>query len=286
MLHQQVKAFVKTESMRFALTPWERDSVIRLKAACEKENVAYMSIFELAKYVLVVKSSVSDSDPDADAKRLQCALKRMKKKRAWEAQLGMENADPLVLLQEIDAVVPGYFVNHLLTDNYGHRIVAHHHAYAPTSFIYSSKENHAKYLMAEQWRAELGAADMEEARCGMAMVSITDGKLTMKTALSYLKMLPKIRANLEDMHSQRICRIYSQVPSFLAHLIRPAKLFLPSKIADRITVVPSMTSLMEFIAETGTETESVREWAMTRALIYNETVEKLWSSVYGDSVCI
>jgi hypothetical protein len=258
----KVEAYVKTESMRFTLTPWERDSVIRLKAACEEENVAYRSIFELAKYVLVVKSSAKDTDPDADSKRLQAALKRMKKKRAWEAKLGLEQADPQALLEEIDAAVPGYFVNHFLTDTEGHRIVAHHHAYAPTRFIYSSKENHAKYLKAEQWRMELGAADMEEARCGMAMVSITDGKLTMAKALSYLKMLPKVKANLEEMHSQRIRRIYSQVPSFLSHLVQPAKGLLPSKIAKRITVVPSMTSLMKYIAETGPETESVREWAM------------------------
>jgi hypothetical protein len=270
-----VAEYVKKESMRFTLTPWERDSVIRLKGACEEENVTYRSIFELAKYVLVVQSSVKDTDPDADSKRLQAALKRMKKKRAWEAKLGLEHADPQALLEEIDAAVPGYFVNYFSTDTEGHRIVAHHHAYAPTSFIYSSKENQAKFLKAEQWRMELGAADMEEARCGMAMVSITDGKLTMAKAFSYLKMLPKVKDNLEDMHSQRIRRIYSQVPSFLSHLVQPAKRLLPSKIAKRITVVPSMTSLMKYIAETCPETESVREWAMKRTLVYNETLEKL-----------
>ena len=72
--------------MRHILTPWGCDSVIQLQEACEKEGIKYKHLFEIAKYVLVVKSMVDDNDPDADEKRLNAALKRMRKKTCMGRQ--------------------------------------------------------------------------------------------------------------------------------------------------------------------------------------------------------
>ena len=157
-------------------------AVIALKKSCDEETAAYNSIFELAKYVLVSHSSVSDSDPKAKHKRTQIALKRIKKRNSWSKKLQMENIDPHAALVEIEKECPAYFVNQYTTDTEGRVVVAYHNAFAPLDFVTSGNENVAKYLAAEQYRLDLAAADMEEARRGISMVSITDGKLTTKRA--------------------------------------------------------------------------------------------------------
>ena len=265
---------------RFSLTDWEKDSVIRLRDACVEEGIQYKSIFELAKYVLVTKSMADDSDPKADEKRLKSALKRLRKRRNWELKHGLSDMDPVAALYDLLESEPNYFVGRYIRDKEGHSVVGHHLAFAPTEFLFSTKENKAKYLIAEQLRFELAAPDMDEARQGVGMVCIANGKLTLPRALKYLKMLSVARENLQDMHCHRIRRIYGEVPGFLGSLVKHAVVMLPKKIANRLVVFSKVADLEEYIDKVhDTRNDQanvpVREWIRDRLSVYEETTKRL-----------
>ena len=261
---------------RFTLTDSERQAVQALKEACDKDGVVYKHVFELAKYALATHSSADDTNPKAAEIRLQAALTRMKKRNSWRQKHGMDQIDPHAALVELESLYPGYFFNTYSQDSHGHMVVAHHHAHPPTDFVLKSKQNLAKYLVAEQYRLDLGAADMEEARRGICMVSITEGQLTTKRAYKYIRLVAKAADNLKDMHSNRIKQIYSEVPSFLSHLIRPAKIILPQKVASRINVVGSLDDLDKFLEhDSKKNNKSAQEWALERLEKYQETVARL-----------
>jgi len=259
---------------RFTLTDTERRAVQALKEACDQEGVKYKHTFELAKYVLATHSLADDSHPKAAKIRLQAALTRMKKRNAWREKYGMDQIDPHAALVELESSYPEYFINEYLKDCHGHTVVAHRHAHPPTDFVCKSKEHLAKYLAAEQYRLDLAAADLDEARRGICLVTISQGQVTTKRAYKYIKLVAKTADNLKDMHSNRIKQIYSEVPPFLSHLIRPAKMLLPQKIASRINVVGSMKDLDGFL-EYGSKHKSAQEWALERLEKYQETVARL-----------
>jgi len=259
----------------FTFTEYERKAVLALKHACDKQEIFYKSLFELAKYVLATQSVADDSNPMADEIRLQTALRRMKKRNAWMKKYNLFDIDPLAALVELNEQCPGFVVNRYKTDKEGRVVVAHHHTFAPLDFIYADKQNMAKYLAAEQYRLDLAAADMDEARRGVAMVSVTDGQLTMSRAMRYLRLIVKGQENLKDMHSNRIKQIYSQVPFFLTHLVGPAKRLLPTKIASRIHVVGTMEELQEHLEPSEDHGMTVEKWVSWRLAKYEETLAKL-----------
>jgi len=260
--------------MKFTFTECERKAVSALKHACDRQGLYYKNLFELAKYVLATHSVANDADPMADEIRLQTAIRRIKKRNAWMKKYNLVDIDPHEALMELDEQCPGFLVNCYKTDKEGRVVVAHHHAYAPLDFIYANKQNLAKYLAAEQYRMDLSAADLEEARRGTTLVSISEGHVSMSRAMRYLRFVVKGQENLKDMHSYRIKQIYSQVPYILTHLIGPAKRLLPTKIASRINVVGTMNELQQHfeLEEPGM---TVEKWASLRLAKYEETLANL-----------
>jgi len=261
--------------MKFTLTEQERKAVVALKHACDEQGIYYTNLFELAKYVLATHSMADDANPKADEIRLQTALRRMKKRNAWMKKYNLLDIDPLAALVELDEQCPGFAINRYKTDQEGRVVVAHHHAYAPLDFINAKKQNFAKYLAAEQFRLNLAAADLEEARRGAAMVSVTEGQITMARAMRYVRFVVKGQENMKDMHCHRMKQIYAQVPSFLLHLAVPVKLLLPAKIAARIHIVGTMEELHEFLEPFKEKNTTVKKWASWCLEKYEETLAKL-----------
>lgn len=257
---------------RFSFTDWERASVQRLRLACLEKGIRYISLFELVKYVLVVESSVQDSDEQADAKRLQIALSRIQKRRAWEKRHGLDQIDGDVALQQLLEAKPKYFAPTYLKDKEGHNVVGHNIAHSPPV---GTKDKDSIYLAAEQRRWDLAAADMNEARRGMALVCVANGELTVFRAMRYLRLTLLARENLSDMHCNRIRRVYAEVPSFLTHFISPAKRMLPRKINDRLTIVGNLAELEDsFIAEKD-DALTLTAWMASRKAIHDETLSRL-----------
>lgn len=265
--------------MRFTLAAEERELVAALKDACDNEEVKYRSIFELAKYVLAVRSQIKDNAKDALQKRTKLALKRLKKRRKWETHHGMDKMDSMQNMKEVDKAVPGMFMVRYTTDQEGRVVVGQHVAYSPCDFMFANKGNLAKYLSAAQWHMDLGAADLEEARKGIAVVAVADGLWSMKVAYRYLKILTKASDNAKDMHPNRLRCIYAEIPVFLHHLIEVGRKLLPKKIAERVKVYSTMNEL-ELSgnlskAQEGTDPMTMMEWCEQRNAIYMESVEKV-----------
>jgi len=263
--------------MRHTLTQWERDSVIRLKEACEKDGIEYRHIFELAKYVLVVKSMVDDKDPEVDEKRLQLALKRMRKKRSWEKYHGLHVVkDKHAALQEFEAACPGYHVTRYRRDVDGRRCIGCHHAFAPTTYIHAKKENMQKFLVVEHWALDIAAYDMEEARRGIACFSISEDKLTPTRSVLYLRFLFTAKENIKDMHNHRLTKLYAHGPAIFAAGIRQALKILPKKLSKRVTVVGKMSDLDQYVSEQSPEEpNAIFDWYAESDKAYNETVQNL-----------
>jgi len=261
--------------MKFTFTECERKAVSALKHACDKQGIYYKNLFELAKYVLSTHSVADDADPMADEIRLQTAIRRIKKRNAWMKKYNLLNIDPHEALMELDEQCPGFLVNRYKTDREGRVVVAHHHAFVPIDYIYANKQNLAKCMAAEQYRMDLSAADLEEARRGTTLVSISEGHLSMSRAVRYLRFVVTGQENLKDMHSYRIKQIYSQVPYLLTHLIGPAKRLLPTKIASRINVVGTMSELHQHLEPFKEQDMTVEKWVCCRLAKYEETVANL-----------
>lgn len=283
------------------LTDEERQAVVALKEVCDREGIHYENVFQLVKYVLVVHSSVPDDSNDSEDKkkkafelRLVKALKRLKQRHAWVTKNNIHTINAKEALLELYQVAPEYFVMDYGTDLEGRVVVAHHHAYPPTDYVCHNTLQRAKFLAAEQLRMDLAAADLDEARRGIALVSITDGKLTLARAWTYLKLCAAIaKDNLSDMHQHRIKKVYSQVPSWLVHLVAPAKRLLPQKIAGRIHLCKSMQELHSHVPTTTSRNEeeavdaanglsssssskvTLTEWIDVRMKKYQETMENL-----------
>jgi len=137
----------------------------------------------------------------------------------------------------------------------------------------------SKFLAAEQYRFELAAADLDEARNGFTVVGITENKGSLRVAFRYLRFLLKSRENITDMHPHRIRKVHAQLPSFVAHLVGTAKGLLPAKIASRVKIVGSMKQLNSLLQEpTNTDTSTI-EWLLEREAKYQDTIMNL--DLYG-----
>lgn len=261
------------------LTDNERKAVFALKQACDEQDVHYESLFQLFKYTLVVHSSVKD-DPknpeQAFGQRLKMAQKRLEARNSWAEKHEIQSINAYDAILQIDKLYPGFFVNHFSTDRQGCVIVAHHHAYAPTKYVNASSENRARFLAAEQLRMDLAAADVIEARRGIAMVTITDGKLNLMRAWSYLGLCAAIAQN-SNMHQQahRIKQIYSQVPKALCHLVEPCKRVLPKQIASRVRLFKTMDDLHLEINDhqQHSSTSTLPQWLDERMRKYQDTLD-------------
>jgi len=128
-------------------------------------------------------------------------------------------------------------------------------------------------LAAEQYRMDLAAADMEEARRGTAIVSVSEGYATMSRAMRYVRFVMKGRENIKDMHFHRVKKIYSQTP--ITHLLGPIKRLLPTKIASRIHIFGTMEELHEYLESFEEQDMTVEKWTNWRLVKYQETLAKL-----------
>lgn len=263
--------------MRHRLTESERQAVVALKEACDKEGLHYKHTFELAKYVLVTHSMAKDSNPKSPQIRLNAALKRLRKKNQWMQKNGIDSIDAHNAFVEIYKDYPEYVITRYAKDKDGRVVVAYGWADHPGDFVHSSRENCTRFLAAETYRLDLGAADMDEARKGMCMVKISHGKIGMKGGYRYLRFLGKAKDLLHDMHSNRITQILVEVPSYLAAIVNMGKVILPKKIASRVQCFENLDDLAVHLDrfDRGEQDMSHSEWIQKRREKYEETVEKL-----------
>ena len=259
----------------FTLTEEERQAAVALRQACREQGIHYDHDFQIVKYVLLVRSSVADTHPQAAQLRLEAALKRLKKRNAWVQKNQINAIDPVQALQQVEQVCPKFMVNSFATNQQGCVVVAHHHAFTPIKWMSVSRENRAIFMASEQYRLDLAAADLAEARRGVAFATICDGEMTLGRAVQYLRLCASIgNDNLSSMHPHRIKYIYSQVPAFISHLVNPAKRLIPRKVAERIQVLQSMKELRKCMVPAEPEPTAM-EWAAQRQAKYQETLEKL-----------
>ena len=91
---------------RYTLTDDEHYHVLRLKELCDKEDVAYKSIFELAKFSLV-NTSIKNAN-----KRLKESFNRMRKKREFEKKYGLNELDLFESLAVVEEGMPNWYVSY------------------------------------------------------------------------------------------------------------------------------------------------------------------------------
>ena len=263
--------------MRWRLTAEEKKGVRQLKEAADQEGLYYKNLFEIAKYVLVVRSLEKTKE-----KRHEVALRRLRKRHAWIKKHQLEEIDEVAAHAEIgDEACPQHFCQHFVRDRMHHRaIVGTHMAYTPLSYINASEENKRKYLAAAMYRMDLGAVDMEEARRGMALATISQGQFSLGRAWKYMRFMKQISPEMKDMHPHTVKAVHAQFPSLVAHLLPAVKHVLPRKVADRIHVYASVEDMGKNLEQSvksnpGNMELTASEWASQRSVRYRETVAKL-----------
>lgn len=272
------------QDMRWRLTAEEKASVRELKEAADAEGLYYKNIFELAKYVLVVQS-IADK---TEAKYCDVALRRLRKRHAWLQQNdNLQDVDAVEAHQEInqDDVCPHHFDQRFVRDREHQRtVVTTHMAHVPLSYIQQRDggKNKRRYLAAVMYRMDLGVVDMEEARRGMVLATISEGQLTLGRAWKYMRFMNSISADMKDMHPHTVKAVHAQFPSIVAHMLPAVKHVLPRKVADRIHVygsVEQMAKHLETVDEDEKDGKATTltpvEWARRRRQLYDETVAKL-----------
>lgn len=95
---------LKENDPRFTLTPEEREEVIILKDRCDRENIRYRSVFELAKYCLVC-SSIGNTQ-----KRRDEAFSRIKKLRFFETKHQLEEVNLMEAVETLEEHMPQWAV--------------------------------------------------------------------------------------------------------------------------------------------------------------------------------
>ena len=185
----------------------------------------------------------------------------------------MDQIDNMQATKELDEAAPGFFVVRYWTDKEGHNVVGHHMAYAPYDYMFASKENLSKYLAAEQFRLDLGAADLEEARKGI-VVSVADGLWGIGGAYKYLRVLGKASDNVHDMHPNRVRRVYTEIPVFGHHLIEGGKKLVPKKVRERINVHHTIEDLEVKLckAQEGENPTTIMQWCEQKNALYEQSV--------------
>ena len=263
--------------MRWQLTDDEKEKVRELQQAADSEGLYYKNLFELAKYVLVVQSL-----EQTPKRRFEVALGRLRKRHAWIQTHNLHAVDPVAAHAEIgDSVCPQHFVQRFRCDRQDDRtVIATHMAHSPLSYIQKEETNKSKYLAAILYRMDLGAVDMEQARRGLVVATISQGQLSLRRGFQYMRFMRTISPDMKDMHPHTVKAVHTQFPSFVAHLLPAIKHVLPPKVADRIHVYGSLQEMeksLQLFEDSNLEENcmSASEWARQRQERYDETVAKL-----------
>lgn len=274
------------QDMRWRLTSEEKEAVRRLQQAADQEDLYYQNIFELAKYVLVVKSLVKT---DTVAHRVDVALKRLRKRDAWRKRLEMDRVadDPLRVHGAVVEACPGHFLQCYECDaEHGRTVVTTHMAHTPWHYVRHEEDGYRNYLAAACFRMDLGAVDLNEARRGVVVATVADRQWSLGRAWKYMKFVKYISPDMKDMHPHTVKAVHAQVPALVAHLVPAVKHVLPRKVAERIHLYPSLKDMDEALRrvdenssnnndDDGNEPLSPQEWARRRYQRYQETVAKL-----------
>lgn len=263
------------KDMRHSFTDSELIAVSALKEVCDKEGIYYKHLFDLAKYVLVTHTMADDSNPKAGDIRLKASLKRLRKRDKWMEKNGIKSVDPHQACLEIYNEFPDFLINHYATDKEGRVVLATNWPNHPGDYALASKDNCAKYFAADMFRFDLGAADMEEARRGVCMVQICDGKMSVMSGYKYLRFLAKAKDLMYDMHSNRFKQIMFEVPPVVSKLVKMGKLLLPPKIASRVNCVSSVAEMEPHLVRFNDADMGQGEWFQKRNQKYQETLENL-----------
>lgn len=211
---------------RYTLTDDEHYHVLRLKELCDKEGVAYKSIFELAKYSLVC-TSVKNAN-----KRLKESFNRLRKKREFERKYKLDELDLFESLEVVEEGMPNWIQNCGMLD--GKWVVGYDGADVDGKFLSRVKDGFERLCLVEMTRYDLAAADLEEARQGFYVVST--GKVLKGNPLNHARMMMKLRVLFDKMNANRVKGIFYEAPNSLSFLFGTVIKIMPAKIRDRIHV--------------------------------------------------
>lgn len=260
------------DSSRWELTAEEKQAIRALKDAADDEGLYYKNLLELCKYVLVVQSLEKTIE-----KRQNMALKRLRKRHAWLHKHELLEIDEVEAHEEIAVkACPQHFLQSFVCERAsGRAVVATHMAHVPLSYIQQSEAQRRKFLRAAMYRMDLGAVDLQEARAGMCLATISQGQLGISRAWRYMRFMNCISADMKDMHPHTVRGVHAQFPSLVAHLLPAIKHLLPRKVADRIFVYANVEEMGKRLEMGHNNDTTAVEWARQRQERYDETVAKL-----------
>eukprot|EP00977_Amphora_coffeiformis_P018448 scaffold6503_cov99-Amphora_coffeaeformis.AAC.2 len=264
------------EDQKWRLTGEEKQAVRELQQAADDEGLFYQNLFELVKYVIVVRSIEPKVELRADA-----ALERLRNRHQWMQKHQLLHDDMMKRSwREAHATVAQHtgqhFVQRYARDGGRRAVVATHMAAdVPLDYIQASSENMRLYMVAAMYRMDMGAVDLVEARRGMALCTISDHQLTLGRAFKYVKFMKLTASDMKDMHPHTVKAVHAEVPSWVAHLLPVVKHVLPRKVAERVHAYSSLKKMDQTLQAFDDTSLSAEEWARRREARYQETVDKV-----------
>lgn len=258
-----------TTEGRFTMSDEEREAVISLRDACDEQKVTYTNLFELFKYVLVVQSSVQGDTEKDKQKRTQLAFDRIKRRREWERQHGLESLDPHHCLMEIHKHAPRLLQPTYGCDNEQRHVVGFAKLHLPPHTL--AVERQATVFAGLLFLFDLACPDLDSARRGLSVASVLHDKdvACLQKSYNYLRTLQHLTELLRPIHNYRVKQIYVMSGGFLKRISHLFIQLLPSKLSRRIVFV-SHVPVKEHHHE-----RSVQEWVQEQWELYQETVQKL-----------
>ena len=245
------------QGSKYIFTEQERYDTIILKEECDREGIAYDSIFELAKYNMVT-SSLSTKK-----KRLENALKRIKANRKISTKYHFDNHT----INDIYSFIPmlndtGYDIKFGYNPKKKRHIIyiGYKNIKVFTKFI-SSKENFDKFIKMIFFLYDLCCIDLEEARNGMECCFDFE-QATLFNSLSYLKLIYSTKFTMDETHPYRFKTIHIlNINNALTKIVNTTIKIFPKKIRDRFHFCKSIEGLND---------DSIIEWIKERYLKIQE----------------
>lgn len=256
---------------RYTLTEEEREHVIRLKEECDKNEVTYKSVFELAKYSFVA-SSIENPQ-----KRLKESFSRIKRKREFEKKHKLHEYDLYESLDIVQQGMPNWM--QMCGELDGKWTIGYSGKDVDGKFCYRNKNWFEHICVVEFSRYDLGAADLEEARKGMYIV--VANKTLKGNPLNHARMIMRLRVLFDKMNANRVKGLYAELPTSLGWVANTVLRVMPSKIQERIRIASKFEKFDSFSAKEATNnlpesfggsyTMDARKWFEMRSKCYQES---------------
>lgn len=217
-------SFELGDDPRYTLTEQERAEVVALKRACDGHNVAYESIFELAKFAMVV-SSLPASD------RLIAGFGRIMFRREFEQEHGIASISHQDIVSYFVDVVPGWALPGGKTRD-GLQILSFDNVALTEDNSWAADKTLVYAALFEL--SSLAAVDLEEARRGFVNIHNVWGLGLLRGG----KIASLLYNNFRDfgtspMHTSRVKRNYIAMPMILNGIVNLFLRTQPQVIHDR-----------------------------------------------------